>query len=190
MAVYFISDTHFGHAAIIDISKRPFSDVNAMDDTMIARWNEVVGPQDTVYHLGDFAYRAARQASEYLDQLNGEIHLVAGNHDQLLLKQDAHRFTSVSNILEIEVDGKTIVLCHYPMREWNGAWHGTWHLYGHTHGRMDDVPFGFTLDVGADAHDFRPWSMEEIAEIFATRTNPFQRGGKRPNALNKTTHAS
>jgi calcineurin-like phosphoesterase family protein len=25
-----------------------------MDAAMVARWNEVVGPQDEVWHLGDF----------------------------------------------------------------------------------------------------------------------------------------
>jgi calcineurin-like phosphoesterase family protein len=174
MATFFISDTHFGHAHIITLCKRPFASVEEMDETMISRWNAVVAPGDTVYHLGDILYRSARQVGEYLDRLNGAIHLIAGNHDVTITGDDAERFASISQIKEITVDGQLIVLCHYPMREWNGAWAGTWHLYGHTHGGLDDTPHGFSLDVGADTHDFRPWSMAEIAEAFAGRTNPFK----------------
>jgi calcineurin-like phosphoesterase family protein len=184
MAIFFISDTHFGHATIIGLCKRPFADADAMDEVMIARWNETVGPDDTVYHLGDMTYRSSRRAGEYLDRLNGEVHLVAGNHDTLAVKYESDRFASVTEINEIEVDGHHIVLCHYPMREWNGAWRGSWHLFGHTHGRFDQQPCGYSLDVGADSHDFRPWSMTEIAEVFATRTNPFVSSRGRKSVAN------
>ena len=32
-----------------------------MDEFLIARWNEKVGPADTVWHLGDFAVRASER---------------------------------------------------------------------------------------------------------------------------------
>ena len=52
--VFFTSDTHFGHAGIITFCHRPFQDVAQMNETMIANWNRVVGPEDIVFHLGDF----------------------------------------------------------------------------------------------------------------------------------------
>jgi calcineurin-like phosphoesterase family protein len=55
--VYFTADQHFGHAGIIGLCKRPFRSVEEMDEAMIANWNAVVGPDDEVWHLGDFAYR-------------------------------------------------------------------------------------------------------------------------------------
>ena len=52
---FFTADTHFGHANIIKYTNRPFDSPNHMDDILIANWNAVVGPDDEVYHLGDFA---------------------------------------------------------------------------------------------------------------------------------------
>ena len=54
--VFFTSDTHFSHATIIKFCQRPFKDVSHMNDELVQRWNEVVGPDDIVFHLGDFAW--------------------------------------------------------------------------------------------------------------------------------------
>lgn len=190
MAVFFTSDTHFGHAAIIDLCKRPFASADEMDAVMIARWNETVGPGDTVYHLGDMFYRGARCASDYLRHLNGEVHLIAGNHDTATVAHHAALFASISQISEITVDGHSIVLCHYPMREWNGAWRGAWHLYGHTHGRMDSEPYGYSLDVCVDTHEYRPWSMPEIEAALSGRANPFAKSRRKHNSAKTATPAS
>jgi calcineurin-like phosphoesterase family protein len=179
MAIFFISDTHFGHANIIKTCKRPFDGVAEMDDAMVLRWNECVRRGDTVYHLGDFCYRNSRSADTYARELNGEIHLIAGNHDEETIARCPSLFASISHIREIHERGHRIVMCHYPMREWHGSWDGGWHLFGHVHGRLDHEPHGYSLDVGADAHDFRPWSMDEIERTFASRDNPFC-GKRRP----------
>lgn len=55
MTTWFTADTHFGHARVIDLNGRPFADANTMDEAMIAAWNARVQPDDTVWHLGDFA---------------------------------------------------------------------------------------------------------------------------------------
>jgi calcineurin-like phosphoesterase family protein len=179
MAAFFISDTHFGHENIIATCNRPFANAGEMDEALIARWNERVRPGDIVYHLGDFSYRNATAADAYLPQLNGEIHLIAGNHDGETLAQHARLFASVSQILEIRAGGQRIVLCHYPMREWHGSWRNAWHFFGHVHGRLNHEPHGFSLDVGADSHDFRPWNLDEIGRLFETRGNPFSDGKRR-----------
>ncbi len=54
--VFFIGDTHFGHANIIKYCKRPFSSAQEMNEMLIKYWNETVEPSDTVYHVGDFAF--------------------------------------------------------------------------------------------------------------------------------------
>ena len=109
--------------------------------------------------------------------MNGQIHLIAGNHDDETIAQHASLFASVSHIREIHEGGHRIVLCHYPMREWHGSWNRSRHLFGHVHGRLDHEPHGYSLDVGADAHDFRPWSLDEIEREFEGRLNPFGAGG-------------
>ena len=175
MAVFFISDTHFGHRSIIRLAQRPFSSVEEMDAALIERWNETVAPGDTVYHLGDFCYRNARSLADYRSKLNGGIRLVQGNHDTLS-DEDRAQFETISHIEQIKLDGRELFLCHYPMREWNRCWRGAWHLFGHVHGRLDHAPHGYSLDVGADAHDFRPWTLEEIASVMDRRDNPFVDG--------------
>ncbi len=140
---------------------------------MIDRWNAVVTPEDTVYHLGDFCYRNSRAIADYRAALNGSIHLIRGNHDETLTDRDVESFASISLILEVTVDGQIIVLCHYPMREWNQCKRGSWHLFGHVHGRLNDSPLGYSLDVGVDSHEFRLWIFEEIEAVSARRDNPF-----------------
>jgi calcineurin-like phosphoesterase family protein len=175
MAVFFTSDTHFGHEAAIRNCERPFTSIDEMDEVLIARWNDTVAPSDTVYHLGDFLCQSPRDAAYYLDRLNGDIHLVEGNHDKGMLRAHAGRFASVSIVSEMAIAGQKLVLCHYPMREWNGCYHGAWHLHGHVHGRMNHDPVGHSMDVGVDCNEnYRPWSFEEVAAILSDRVSPFQ----------------
>jgi len=180
MAVFFTSDTHFGHPAILRLSDRPFETVADMDAALIAEWNAVVEPDDTVYHLGDFCFRNTRTAADYLAALNGEVHLIIGNHDGPTLRRYASSFASIRTISEITLSGKTIVLCHYPMREWHGCWRGAWHFFGHVHGRLNHEPLGYSLDVGVDSNRFRPWQFEEIEALFERRENPFKNPRPRP----------
>ena len=55
--IFFTADTHFGHAGARALYRRPFETVAAMDQALVAAWNERVGPADTIWHLGDFAVR-------------------------------------------------------------------------------------------------------------------------------------
>jgi calcineurin-like phosphoesterase family protein len=174
MAVFFTSDTHFGHLSVIGNCQRPFASVEEMDEALIARWNAAVFPGDTVYHLGDFACCPLREVPAYIGRLNGEIHLIAGNHDTQMLRKHAGHFASVSVMQDVTLGGQMLVLCHYPMREWNWAYGGAWHLHGHVHGRLNHDPVGHSMDVGVDSHeDYRPWSFEEVAEIMSVRVSPF-----------------
>ncbi len=52
--LWFTADHHFGHANIIRYCNRPFASAEEMDATLVHLWNETVGRDDIVYHLGDF----------------------------------------------------------------------------------------------------------------------------------------
>ena len=56
---YFTSDQHFCHAKIITMCNRPFTDVDEMNETLIANWNNLVNDTDEVYVLGDFLYKGS-----------------------------------------------------------------------------------------------------------------------------------
>ena len=85
--VFFTSDTHFYHANIINFCGRPFKNVEVMNETLIANWNSVVGPDDIVFHLGDFCLGGSAEWTNILNRLNGKIYLIVGNHDIKNLRQ-------------------------------------------------------------------------------------------------------
>ena len=62
--VFFTSDTHFNHTNIIRFCSRPFKDVEHMNETLIANWNRVVGPDNIVFHLGDFCLGGSAEELE------------------------------------------------------------------------------------------------------------------------------
>lgn len=124
MTTFFTSDTHFGDAYVIVRSRRPFANARAMDEALVARWNETVGPEDEVWHLGDFAGKMPETAvARLLDSLAGRKHLIVGNNDPPQTLRLAG-WASVQHYAEIEVEGRHLVLCHYPFRTWNGIYRG------------------------------------------------------------------
>lgn len=84
MTIWFTAGHHFGHANILTLRGRPFSDIAEMDEALIGRWNDVVGTGDEIWHLGGFAYRCGpNYGSEVFGRLRGAAkHLVRGSHDR------------------------------------------------------------------------------------------------------------
>src|SRR5436189_5654499 len=81
MPVFFTSDTHFGHGGALGLYRRPFSSVAAMNEGLVERWNETVGPEDIVWHLGDFAIRQKPAVvTEILARLHGRKDLLTGKN--------------------------------------------------------------------------------------------------------------
>lgn len=159
--VFFTADTHFGHAGIIGLCKRPFSSVQEMDEALVTQWNAVVTKTDTVWHLGDFAHRAAPdRAQAIFRRLNGTKHLVIGNHDTPFVRTLDWASTPCQ-IAEISAGGQRVVMCHYAMRTWPGQHRGAIHLFGHSHGRLPASPA--SCDMGVDCWSFYPASLDQIS---------------------------
>ena len=49
--IYYTADLHFHYALLLP--SRPFATVEEMDETLVKNWNDTVGPEDTVYLVGD-----------------------------------------------------------------------------------------------------------------------------------------
>lgn len=162
--IWFISDTHWNHANIIKYCKRPFASIGEMNEKLIENWNARVKPGDSVYHLGDFALKVSQQEVENLvRRLNGQIHLIWGNHDQKnksVLK--ATNFAEKVPYKELKIGDLKIVMCHYPFLTWNRAHHGSWDLHGHSHGNLPRDPNARRVDVGVDCWNYSPVSFDEI----------------------------
>lgn len=160
MVVFFTSDTHFGDPRILRLDRRPFASIPEHDASLIQRWNETVSPDDEVWHLGDVALHLPPvRVHAILDALHGRKHLIVGNNDgPATLAWPG--WLSVGHYAEIEVEGTWLVLCHYAFRTWNGIGKGRINLHGHSHGKLK--PMTRQYDVGVDAWDYRPVTIETI----------------------------
>lgn len=171
MTIWFTSDLHIGHTNIIKYCKRPFRDVQEMDEALIRNWNSVVQPRDQIYVIGDMCLARAEYGVSRIGRMNGEKFLIEGNHDKACLKSEKFRnlFAWIRPLYELKVQdsnlsigSQRIVLCHYAMRVWNKSYHGAWHLYGHSHGTLTDDPKSLSMDVGVDPNNFTPLSYSQI----------------------------
>ncbi|SFP47095.1 metallophosphoesterase [Sphingomonas rubra] len=158
MALFFTADTHFGDHRTINIQGRAFAGTAEMDAVLIERWNAVVGPDDEVWHLGDVARRPGDVAG-LLSRLHGTKHLLRGNNDPDATAA-APGWASVGHYAELAVDGRSLVLCHYPFRSWNGQHRGAIDLHGHSHGRLKPMPRQY--DVGVDVHGYAPVTLAQL----------------------------
>lgn len=167
---YFTSDQHFGHFNIIRLCGRPFETVEEMDEALLSKWNGKVKADDTVYILGDLFFRAAK-VEPILKVLNGRKHLIVGNHDHTWMKKVAasNYFASVQTLKEVEIDGRVLTLCHYPMLSYPQARRG-YMVYGHIHNNVRDDYWPLIarrsrmLNAGVDVNDFEPVSFDELVE--------------------------
>lgn len=165
---WFTSDTHFGHENIIRYSNRPYKDKYEMDESVIVNWNSKVQPGDNVFHGGDIFFCKKERAIQILSRLNGNITLIAGNHDKAILRDVdfIKRFHKVVEYLELSIEGQKIVISHYPMMTWNGSSRGAWMLHGHCHGNLK-YPFEAKLhDIGIDPNNYFPLSFEDLKRIL------------------------
>jgi len=164
MDTWFTSDLHLGHANIIRYCKRPFADVREMDEALIENWNHRVKPGDLIYCLGDFALKVSQTDVEnYIRRLNGEIHLILGNHDRKSVLK-ARGFAEQTYYKEIKIGDQKIILFHYAMKTWNGSYRGSWQLFGHSHGNLPPDMERKQFDVGVDCWNYAPISFEEVAK--------------------------
>ena len=173
--IYYISDHHWGHKAVIWMSQRPFEDVHQMNMHMIEKWNEVVGEDDEVYYLGDFMYKMNPNTfvRNVLNNLNGKIYLIPGNHDKKHLKKYENRVEWIKWYHEMSYthEEKTYYfkLFHYPIYSWDGMWRKSIHLHGHTHWNNEDVyyeSFGNKLNVNCEFLNYNPISIVKVIDMY------------------------
>lgn len=186
MKTWFTSDQHYSHdnkhGGIITLTKRPFDSIPEMDEALIVNHNAVVSPEDTIWHLGDFAYKcSAERASSILHRLNGRHCMLWGNHDRPLrqalksgmlndlLHSGRLEFIGspdhkTSTSLEVTIARQRFWLSHYAHRTWPGAFRNVIHCFGHSHGNLSDLYR--STDVGVDNNGFFPVSVDSIIEKF------------------------
>lgn len=133
----YISDWHYGHNNILAFDNRPFKTVEDMNAALVERWNAAVHPGDTVYVLGDMFWCNMQEAISVLNQLNGQVFLIKGNHDRCSDGRFLKKFVKVTEYLEVEDSDRKVVLCHYPIPCFKNHYYGWYHLYGHVHNSFE-----------------------------------------------------
>lgn len=217
MATFFCSDPHAFHGNILKYCRRidfmteadrdaflrleesggdlrsfrvSEESIDRMNRGLAANINERVGPDDTLWCLGDWAWGTAssyvRNARWFRDQVRCRtVHIVWGNHDDPAIRD---LFDEAHHQVQVRVEGVPITLNHYPMLTWNGQHQATAdapniHLYGHVHAAYQKQPGSSpvrdsaawaALDVGFDGHDYQVWSLPEILERLRPSLEAFE----------------
>jgi len=157
---FLIADLHLGHANIIRYCNRPFcfSHPEEMDAVLIANWNATVRSKDSVIYAGDLRYgKNAAQAHDYLQQLNGVVTFIRGNHDE--------EIPGSLNSLLIRQEGIPFMIVHDPAdvpENFDG-----WIIHGHHHNNdLTSYPFiNFQkrrVNVSAEVLGYVPVPLSEI----------------------------
>ena len=173
--IYFTSDLHLGHQQMIPKLHRPFDCIEQMNEQLIANINSTVGRNDTLYILGDFSYRISREQSVKFAQSIEcrEVHLINGNHDKDYSQLKV--FASVRDYCEFKYgpNNRRFCLFHFPITAWAGQRGGSVQLHGHIHSKgskYNQKNFAkqrWQYDVGVDANDYRPVSIDHILKLIS-----------------------
>lgn len=187
--IWFTSDHHFGHQNIIKYTNRPFESVPEMDEMLIQYHNELVKPDDIVWHLGDLALGTFEDSIQKAARLNGQKVLIPGNHDRVWSKEKParqERFKPMYEEAGYRVFPEQVslfstgfapgpnpeyiaLMSHLPSE---GDSHGEDRysemrpetdlpiLCGHVHDEW--ATKGRNFNVGVDVHNFRPVHLDEV----------------------------
>lgn len=180
--VFLTSDTHYYHESILNLCNRPYGSVEEMNEALITNWNNKVGKNDIVFHLGDFCFGSSTKWNKILERLNGNIYLILGNHDSVNLKDNSKQyFEHITYQMSIHIDGWKLYLNHYPFLCFGGAWSPerlVVQAFGHVHSGpnchgLDSIRlinlFSSQYDVGVDNNNYEPISWKEFKNIVEKR---------------------
>lgn len=154
-----------------------------MNEEIIKRHNELVGPDDTVYALGDCSLGGGDAAileknKALIERLNGKIHIIRGNHDT---DRRVAMYESCNNVIGpvlyadmLHYKGYHFYLSHFPTLTGNlekeSLKQCTCNLFGHTHQTTNfhmDMPYLY--HVGVDSHDCKPVLLDDIIKEMETK---------------------
>lgn len=168
--IFFVSDTHLGHANILTFTGangqriRPFDSVADMDEHIIDRWNAVVRPQDHVYHLGDVTMERGtltrclhpHSPLRLVERLCGQKRLVLGNHDHCPV--EAYLAVGFQKVYGVKLVDK-FWCSHVPIHPTNLG-RALGNIHGHIHERSS--PVGPYVNVSVEAVNYMPVALEDV----------------------------
>ena len=173
--IWLTSDLHFGHDKDFIYKPRGFQSIEEHDQAIIKNWNSLVSWDDEVWCLGDCMLNDNEGGIRKLNQLAGNIYILAGNHDT------STRIQLYSNIRPtihtmglayiLKHKGYSFYLSHYPTLTSNlddekPLNRRVINLCGHVHtqDKFSDMDKGLIYHVELDAHDMKPVLLDDIIE--------------------------
>lgn len=168
MAVFFISDLHFGYKNLCE-GLRGMS-AEESDELIIKNWNNKVKKKDVVYILGDIVMEDHKIVEQYMSRLNGIKYVVGGNHDT---RKVCGRLSAIGIPVMGCVNYKGFICTHVPIASSEvKLFRGNIHGHIHLNGKIDDFmyeptdPIGRYYNVNCEFHNYTPVPFEEIEEYF------------------------
>ena len=161
------------HKKMPELNNRPFKDLKEHDEVLIQHFNSIVTTEDTTYFIGDIVMGDDKYYAEtLLRRLNGKKYLIKGNHDKKW--KDYGIFEDIKNIMEIKIDHRILVLCHYPLLSWHHRGSGAIMLHGHIHSTGEYNKWHIEnniarYDVGVDANNYYPVKIQDIISKFPVK---------------------
>lgn len=176
---YFTSDTHFSQQRTLELSRRPFLNIEDMDLRMISNWNKTVTMNDDVFHAGDLG--DLDKIRDIINCLNFRtLTIVPGNYE----RRDIENFKkSVRGLRGVTVEekgfgfteqGQNFYIVHEPLGLLVGEAEKKFGkdnfciLFGHIHGRNFAKRNG--MEIGTDYHKYTPISLDDVVWYNVART--------------------
>lgn len=158
--IFLISDTHFGHEKILEFveGRRVLGKtIEEHDEALVERWNKVIRPKDTVWHLGDVAFKSERLS--IVGRLNGRKKLVKGNHDVYHVNRYLEYFVDVKGAVSLE----GFLLTHVPIHS-SQKFRFLGNIHGHLHDKLIYDPFYF--NVSCERVNYQPIPLHIVRQHF------------------------
>jgi calcineurin-like phosphoesterase family protein len=172
--IYFSSDLHFNHPKKFIYEPRGFKNIYEMNQAIIKNFNSIVKSEDDLYLLGDTILGDLESGINLFNQLNGNIHLIWGNHCTNNRKIAMSKCPNVVEVIGyagvLKYNKYHFYLSHYPTLTSNYDDDKPLRvrqlcLAGHTHSTSIFEDCG-SYNVAVDAHGCYPISIDQIIEDF------------------------
>lgn len=163
---FYISSLELLVNAVIDKSGRPINNPDLALEQIRENWRRSVAKKDEVYLWCDVGIYQQEELAKILHELPGEKYLIIANHDVSNIQCDNFRqeFAEISPYMEINDQGRKVVLSHYPFEEWNGYHEGYYHLYGYVRNAKKLLKKDRRYCVSCHETNFRPVTLDELIE--------------------------
>jgi len=161
---YFTADLHIDHEKAMSFPGRRGITLSEWQEMLLSNINERVKRSDTLYIIGDFAFKPKVWRPKIKC---GQVYLIKGNHDPSNIQcEAAFGKDRVKDSMCIKVCGTQTYLLHYPCLVWPASHYGAYSLFGHVHDGRTDFWNGIPYLRGRRALDVCPESYKRHFGTF------------------------